>query len=467
MSGRLRVVSLGLLSCCMLIGASAAARPRAPQTATLLGLHRAETSIAIDPRDPRTMVAAANPTYRFNAKGQEPIGLFVTHDGGEHWLAMDVPMAPPFVIGSDPSVAFTPDGALYVGFEAVSGGFCGSASTTAVMVVRSTDGGRSFQPPVVVDANPANDKPYLAAGSGGAVYVSWIRFYADDASQIAFSTSVDGATHFSAPRLISSGPGLHVAPMPAAGIGGQVAVAWLAYTGTIGASVQQRIETRTSYDGGLHFGAAAHTISFPGLPGLEPPGSLRLFNGPSLVIADRRRMYVAWEQQHAGRAPGSNATDIMLSRSTDGGRYWSAPIALNDGTRADRFEPQIAVTRDGYVVAAFYDRRRDGVNLDLELAVARDRGRTLRLWPNRRLTPDASPIAAIPFIPPGSSCLAQGRFFGDYLGLVAPGGRAAIAWTTSTGAYPRQTQVRYLAAPISPGASGSTLHRWRAAVGGL
>jgi hypothetical protein len=439
----------------------AAAQSQQPPPSVLLSLQRAESAIAIDPLDPQTMAVAANPTYRFNAQGQEPIGIFVTRDGGRRWTAIDAPMAPPFVIGSDPSVAFGSDGALYVGFEAVSGGFCGSVSNTAVMVDRSADSGRSFQPPVIVDANPANDKPSMTAGPGNAVYVSWIRFYSDAASQIAFARSLDGAMHFSAPALISTGPGLHVAPMPAGGTGNQVTVAWLAYAGTIGATVPQRIETRTSFDAGKHFGTIAHTVSFPGLPGIEQPGSLRLFNGPSLAVRSPKRMYVAWEQQHAGASTtGAVSADIMLSRSSDGGRHWSGPIALNDSARGDRLEPQIAVSRDGTIVAAFYDRRRDGVNLDLELAVARDTGAALRLQPNIQLTADPSPIAAIPFIPPGSPCLAQGRFFGDYLGVAEHQGQAAIAWTASTDAYPRQTQIRFTSMVLPRAATGDTVRYW-------
>jgi hypothetical protein len=248
--------------------------------------------------------------------------------------------------------------------------------------------------------------------------------------------------------------------MPAAGAAGQIYVAWLNYAGYVGALARQHVEVSASADRGAHFGAVASTGSFLGLPGIEQPGSLRLFNGPSLAVGSHDRLYLAWAQQQVTPSPH---TDIMLSRSADNGRQWSAPIALNDSTRGDRFEPQIAVAANGSVVAAFYDRRRDGVNLDLELALARDTGRGLRRWPNVRLTARASPLAAIPYIPPGSSCLAQGRFFGDYLGLVGRGGDAAIAWTASASAYPRQTEIRYTQVSARPGTGGSAFQRWASA----
>jgi hypothetical protein len=68
---------------------------------------------------------------------------------------------------------------------------------------------------------------------------------------------------------------------------------------------------------------------------------------------------------------------------------------------------------------------------------------------NVRLTGLLAPLAAIPFIPPGSSCLAQGRFFGDYIGLALHGRRAGVAWTGSMSAQPGLTDVRFTSIPLS------------------
>jgi hypothetical protein len=135
---------------------------------------------------------------------------------------------------------------------------------------------------------------------------------------------------------------------------------------------------------------------------------------------------------------------VVLSRSTDGGQHWSVPFALNDTITGDRFEPRIALGPGGLIVAVFYDRRRNGADLDLAMVVAHDTGTRVTVGPNRLLTSRPSPISAIPFIPPGSHCLAPGRFFGDYIGLMARAGWAGAAWTTSTLTHPGETAVRFL-----------------------
>jgi hypothetical protein len=431
----------------------------AAASSVLLGQHRTEPDVAVDPRDPRVIAVATNPTYQPNAEHQEPIGVFLSHDGGRTWAAHDAPLVPPFVTGSDPSVAFTPDGTLFVGFEAVSAGFCGSASRTAVLVTRSNDAGDTFATPTILDVDPDNDKPFLAAGpgpggKGDAVYVSWIRFISDSASQVAFSRSLDGGRSFSAPVLLSSGPGIHIAPMPATDGAGRVYVAWLAgqaLPGTSPSPARQHVEVRASADAGARFGPVGRTPSFWGLPGLEQPGSLRLFNGPSLAVAGPHRLYLAWAQAHPapGGGSGTGRADVVLSRSSDGGLHWSAPFALNDTARGDRFEPRLAAGPGGLLAAVFYDRRRTS-DLDLEMAVVRDLGSRVLISPNQRLTARPSPISAIPFIPPGNPCLAQGRFFGDYIGAAVGGGRAMVAWTGSSLAQPGSTAVRFLDVPIAP-----------------
>lgn len=430
---------------------------RAAAPAVLLGHHRTEPDVAVDPRDPRVLVTATNPTYRRNALGQEPIGIFVSRDGGRTWAAHDAPMARSFVTGSDPSVAFGPDGTLFVAFEAVSAGFCGAASRTAVLVTRSTDAGRTFAAPVIVDVDPANDKPFLAVGPGlahgaAAVYIAWIRFASGTSSQIAFSRSLDGGRSFARPALLSSGPGIHVAPMPVA-VSGHVYVAWLVGAALPGAApARQHMEVRTSADRGGHFGPVGRTVAFWGLPGVEQPGNLRLFNGPSLAVSGLHRLYLAWAQIHpapSGAVSGMQA-DVVLSRSTDGGWHWSNPFALNDTARGDRFEPRLAVVPGGLVAAIFYDRRRNGTDLDLELVLVRDKGQRAEVGPNLRLTPSPSPISAMPFIPPGSPCLAQGRFFGDYIGLAIGRGHALVVWTTSAYGHPGETAVRFRGVVLTP-----------------
>ncbi|MDB4872443.1 MAG: BNR/Asp-box repeat-containing protein [Gemmatimonadales bacterium] len=456
----MRLIS-ALLLVASLFGMPLADAAPAPNAVPIVVLDRPRTepSVAIDPRDPRIIAVAVNPTYRRNALGEEPVGIFVSHDSGVSWTKHDAPLLPPYTTGSDPSVAFTPSGTLYVAYEAVSNGFCGSTNQTAVLVTRSIDQGRSFSRPTLVNSNPANDKPYMAAGSaagghGDAVYVAWIRFQSDSAAQVVFSRSGNGGQTFSPPVPLSSGAGIHVAPQLAAASGGRVYVGWMAGSALPGTvPPREWMETRGSFDAGAHFGPVGRTAPFWGPLGLEQPGSLRLFNGPSLAAGGQHRVYMVWAQAQATHGvpvivAGAVRATIVMSVSDDAGLHWATPIAVNDSTKGDRFEPQVAASGNTALVA-FYDRRRNGVDLDLELSVVHKTASGLHAGPNVRLTSLPAPIAAIPFIPPGSPCLAQGRFFGDYIGLALHGTRAGVAWTGSTSTYRGQTDVRFASVPLS------------------
>ena len=53
--------------------------------------------------------------------------------------------------------------------------------------------------------------------------------------------------------------------------------------------------------------------------------------------------------------------NVFFVQSTDGGRHWSRPVAVNDditsGNVADHFQPAVAAGPGGAVAVAFYDRR--------------------------------------------------------------------------------------------------------------
>lgn len=198
-----------------------------------------EIAVAVNPHFPDHVVAGSNDYYyRFNnstgaRQAIVPTGFFTSFDGGRTWLDGQVPMRSGNGAG-DPSPAFvgklsarSPQTGvvLMAQLENVSGqGGCCVAQGD-VSVSRSSDGGRTWGAPVTVmkghgaGIGPANgavfwDKEWLtvdnAPGSPfyGRAYVTATRFlngprgsYAE--SPIYLSSSDDGGRTWTAPREIS------------------------------------------------------------------------------------------------------------------------------------------------------------------------------------------------------------------------------------------------------------------------
>ena len=122
--------------------------------------------------------------------------------------------------------------------------------------------------------------------------------------------------------------------------------------------------------------------------------------------------------------PFGDAGDIYFVRSTDYGVTWSTPFKLNTDTGiADQWQPSLAITQSGAIVASWYDRRNstDGSNYEVYHRVSTDRGLT---WQDdRRLSGQLipQPLQPDPNILP---CYA-----GDYNNAVAYGNTVHFGWT--------------------------------------
>ncbi|MBW3607348.1 MAG: glycoside hydrolase [Actinobacteria bacterium] len=129
-----------------------------------------------------------------------------------------------------------------------------------------------------------------------------------------------------------------------------------------------------------------------------------------------------------------SGSDIVLFKSTDGGRSYSRPVRVNQdpgNADADQFQPWMAVTPSGQVNISFFDRRNDPANyfIDTYLARSEDGGRTFtdsrvsqRMWDPAINAPTS----------------VSGKFIGDYQGLVADDEVAIPFWNdTQLAALPQ------------------------------
>jgi hypothetical protein len=309
----------------------------------------------------------------------------------------------------DPSVGADAQGNFYLAFG-IDYPLPGGGLLSEAMVLKSSDGGAHFNPPVV--AGPFVDKPFMTIDrQGGAIYVIGNAVNAKKKSTTAITRSVDGGATFSPLVHISSrtaGP----PNGPAIGNAGEVYVSWTNF----GGGGRIKVMFNRSLDGGATWLANDLQVAE-----FKQTGSLLNGNvnaNPTTVTAVDRgmgpfrgRIYITWHQ------PGAGGRDVVLSSSSDGGNTWTAPVRVNDdATSADQFHPWVNVDQVGRVNVTFLDRRDDPANVDFALyrAVSLDGGATFQ--PSARISDGAFPPS------PTTS------FVGDYNAADIGGGMLHMIW---------------------------------------
>jgi len=185
-----------------------------------------EIAVVVDPENPDHLLAGSNDYfYRFTATqrlANVPTGFFTSFDGGKTWVDGQVPFGRGNQ-GGDPAPAFDAkhDVALMASLDFQRPPEGGVARNGNVAVSRSTDGGRTWSEPVIVmtgrgaDTSPTQvfwDKEWLTVDNHpgspyyGRAYVTATRFFGGTAYQespIYLSYSDDGGRTWSAPKEIS------------------------------------------------------------------------------------------------------------------------------------------------------------------------------------------------------------------------------------------------------------------------
>lgn len=429
-----------------------------------------ETSIAVNPANPRNLVAGANDYRVFNPNEGRNDGTgwaYTTVDGGRTWRNVQLPgltnatgatgALTHMDAAGDPVLAFGPHNTVYYANIAFSRGAPapgGTQGASAITVNVSHDGGFHWDAPAVVrvdgaDAagNPTptrifNDKVWLAADPrSGRVYVTWTQFtdtptggYLE--SPIVMASSTDFGRTF--------GPTVRVSPSldgftggitpydqgsnPQVGRDGSL---YVAYEASVCATLacdqagdHDATVVSTSRDGGRTFRHAVVDVNydFPYNPDVGRSTltgeNFRINSLPQLAYdREENRLWVTWADDRngsydaAGRSLRTNGDNIVAS-SRDGVR-WSAPTVV--GTAQDEVFGAIAA-HDGTVAVTSYTRRYDpsGVKLDYAYWSAKDQ-RGLGTARIHRVT-TASSDPSIQFVGVGlvSGQELQGMFIGDY-----------------------------------------------------
>jgi hypothetical protein len=314
-------------------------------------------------------------------------------------------------------------------------------AATAISVSKSTDGGATFQAPVVAaskdDTNHFLDKPWMAVDptDPNDLYVTYTDFDdslsssgcgSDSRTAIELVRSTDGGASWSDPVVIDEvcGDEFDQGSQVAVGPSGEVYVAW-EFFGEDFATRELRI--RKSSDGAATFGPSIKVadVACVGNCFLLQGAFRSGFELPSLAVdrsdrATRGNVYLTWHD--GGSLTVSDAlsgaygvADVLMSRSTDGGSTWSPPTRVNDnpdpvpgGFGTDQYQPAIAVDRKGTVGICFYDRRMDPANflIDRFCALSADAGASWKK--NKRVTTRRFSAT------PGQDLLLDPAYMGDY-----------------------------------------------------
>lgn len=227
-----------------------------------------------------------------------------------------------------------------------------------IMFSGSSDGGLTFSVPTyVVDPNgPLGIANMYSSGqmhvvaATGAIHIAWTIFdtYYGGA-EIFYVRSTDGGATFGTPTMVSTADAVNsYGSSIAADDTGTVAIVWV--------------------DSDLNTGAEA--IMYSALVGTTFSKPL-VFSSPGLcpvVALFSSNQYVAWS------AGASLQEQIFFSRSTDGGRTFSAPIALNQVAEKS-WCPVIAVDAAGAIYVA-WEEGTAYVDRKIMLATSMDAGKT-------------------------------------------------------------------------------------------
>jgi hypothetical protein len=290
-----------------------------------------------------TIVATAQ-WGRFTDGGASDIGVSVSTNNGSSWTAQALPgttvystPAGPYARISDPSVAY--DAAHNVWM--VSGlALDASLNGAAVTLSRSTNGGATWNNPVVIHSAGAGenlDKNWTVCDNTptspfyGSCYTQWDDFGHGNRLQVAYSR--DGGLTWKMSRTPRVGV-----------IGGQPLTL---PNGNVVIPIDNASETALGYtistNGGVKFGQA---FAITSITAANDPGNIRSGPLPSAEISGDGKIFVVWEDCRF--RSGCTTNDLVYTTSTDG-KTWTAvqriPIDPVSST-VDHFIPGVAVDRN-------------------------------------------------------------------------------------------------------------------------
>ena len=435
-----------------------------------------EPDIEVNPVNPLNMVASSN-DY-----GTCCDQFYTTLDGGVTWTTGNMSRNNPQQTGSDPVTVFDVKHgtvihtSLNYSFQSPTGEACRGDLVASV----STDGGITWQPPVVVESGLGcdlsklqlfNDKEWVVTDNNpsspyyGRTYLTWTKFESAfgsyTRSAIFESHSDDGGKHWTKGKEISgsnaalctfqvSGPAGQCdedqGSVPTVGPDGTVYVAFVNEQNESLWEPDEFFDDQyllvKSTNGGLTWsnptfvvgmedGSADYPINVNGrqtLTGYQ----VRVWSVGNIVASPtaNRTLYLVFSDNRNGThdvaEPVTNS-DVFLMTSSSGGSSWSGPILVDSGA-GDQWFPWVEVNpTNGEIGILYHDRGASNGPLYNTALAEGTPGSLVKTIVN---TEPSDPTHSIFFQAGVPGCETCATFHGDYINIsYGSDGTAHMAWT--------------------------------------
>ncbi|NUT99837.1 MAG: exo-alpha-sialidase [Saccharothrix sp.] len=419
-----------------------------------------EPQVAVNPTNPDEMIGATQQD-RWPDGGARGLSSWITRDGGTSWAKLpDVPWSAcqggPTRFGrvTDPWVSYDAGGTAYFIGQPIDSAALGLSAISVTSFDRSTG---AWRPPTIIQEDEGtrgvfNDKVSITGDPTrpGYAYATWIRgSYPNEGNQgpVAdlhsaayrgkpmFSRTTDGGLTWSTPVPMRDSNAFFQGNQIAVGPDGTL------YNVTAnlltGAGIQPNdkgvyMGVMRSTDAGLHWSAPTKIAPITFAQLVVPDDGFPIRAGdyiPDIAVdMTSGAIYVVWAD-----ALGTAVNQVVLTKSTDGGRHWTAPtVVATGGPGVQSYNHAIDVSDTGMVTLTYYDDRNnvlgDGI-ATTDVWVRHSHDGTTTWAPEQHLHgPFDHYQAPISYFTPD---VPRGLFLGDYMGLETISGNNVIAFFTS------------------------------------